>query len=51
MLIFDGSQTVFRNVKLRGRAVNCKVCTDGEPIVDSIDYEQFCGVKAHDKVS
>lgn len=51
MLIFDGLRTVFRTVKLRGKAANCKICSHDRSIINSIDYEQFCGVKAHDKVS
>lgn len=50
LLLFDGSTTVFRNIKLRQRIDSCKVCGDNPQIVSPIDYEQFCGSKAHDKV-
>lgn len=50
LLTFDGSNTTFRNIKLRPRNVNCSVCGDNPTITRLIDYEQFCGVKAHDKV-
>ncbi|RZC35563.1 adenylyltransferase and sulfurtransferase MOCS3 [Asbolus verrucosus] len=50
LLLFDGSETVFRNVKLRQRVPSCDVCGDNPQIVSPVDYEQFCGSKAHDKV-
>ncbi|XP_057672888.1 adenylyltransferase and sulfurtransferase MOCS3 isoform X1 [Diorhabda carinulata] len=49
-LIFDGSTSTFRNVQLRNRNPNCDVCGDAPTIRDLIDYEQFCGSSAHDKV-
>lgn len=50
LLLFDGAETTFRNVKLRPRNVNCAVCGDNPTIKVLIDYEQFCGSKANDKV-
>jgi adenylyltransferase/sulfurtransferase len=50
LLLFDGSGTNFRNVKLRQRVAECAVCGDNPTITTPIDYEQFCGSKAHDKV-
>lgn len=50
LLIFDGAETIFRNVKLRPRNVNCAICGDNPTINDLIDYEEFCGSKANDKV-
>lgn len=49
-LIFDASNTAFRSVQLRPRNKNCAVCGDNPSIKDLIDYEQFCGARAHDKV-
>ncbi|KAG4078487.1 hypothetical protein HA402_009199 [Bradysia odoriphaga] len=45
--LFDGTQSTFRTVKLRGNRENCDVCS-ANPI-QPIDYEQFCGMKASDK--
>ncbi|XP_044761027.1 adenylyltransferase and sulfurtransferase MOCS3 [Coccinella septempunctata] len=50
LLIFDGSETQFRNIKLRNKKEDCDVCGKNPTIKDLIDYEQFCGSKAHDKV-
>lgn len=49
LLLFDGSQSTFRNVKLRGKSTNCDVCVEPREISGLIDYEQFCGMKASDK--
>ncbi|CAG9826278.1 unnamed protein product [Diabrotica balteata] len=49
-LIFDGSTSMFRNVRLRPRNPKCDVCGDEPTITTLIDYEQFCGSSAHDKV-
>lgn len=51
LLIFDGAETTFRNVKLRPRNVNCAVCGDNPTIKTLINYEEFCGSKANDKVN
>ncbi|KAL1492130.1 hypothetical protein ABEB36_012619 [Hypothenemus hampei] len=50
LLLFDGINSTFRNVKLRSRNPNCAVCGDNPTITDLIDYEQFCRASAHDKV-
>lgn len=50
LLLFDGAENTFRNVKLRPRNANCAVCGDNSTIKQLIDYEQFCGSKANDKV-
>lgn len=50
MLIFDASDTVFRNIKLRNKNLKCKICGEEPTIQELIDYEQFCGTKSHDKV-
>lgn len=49
LLLFDGLETKFRNIKLRTRNVNCIVCGDHPTLHELIDYEQFCGSKANDK--
>lgn len=49
LLLFDGVQSTFRNVKLRGKSNNCAVCAEPRQLTTLIDYEQFCGMKASDK--
>lgn len=49
LLLFDGSRTLFRNVKLRTKKATCEVCSESPKIKELIDYEQFCGTKASDK--
>lgn len=51
MLVFDGTSSVFRNIKLRGKSKLCEVCGPNPTITKLIDYEQFCGSPANDKVS
>lgn len=50
LLLFDGSRTKFRDIKLRPRNTECNMCGDDPVIKDLVDYEQFCGAAAHDKV-
>lgn len=50
MLIFDGMDSSFRNIKLRNKNPKCKVCGEEPEIRELIDYEQFCGAKSDDKV-
>lgn len=49
LLLFDGTDTTFRNVKLRPKNAACSICGDNPTIHELIDYEQFCGAKANDK--
>lgn len=49
LLLFDGLNSIFRNVKLRGKSANCDICVEPRKITSLIDYEQFCGMKASDK--
>lgn len=49
LLLFDGTETLFRNVKLRSRNPACSICGDNPSIDKLIDYEEFCGAKANDK--
>lgn len=50
MLLFDGLEGAFRSVRLRGRRKDCAICGQAPSIGCLIDYEQFCGSKATDKV-
>lgn len=49
LLLFDGTSSTFRNIKLRGKSNNCDVCAERRKIASLIDYEQFCGMRASDK--
>ncbi|CAH1398974.1 unnamed protein product [Nezara viridula] len=49
LLLFDGADTKFRTVKLRGKSAGCVVCGENPTITRLIDYEQFCGAPANDK--
>jgi adenylyltransferase/sulfurtransferase len=49
--MYDGLDGTFRTIRLRGRQPTCPVCGDNPTITQLIDYEQFCGAKATDKVS
>lgn len=51
LLLFSADCSAFRNVRLRGRNTSCDVCGDTPSVSKLIDYEQFCGAKATDKVS
>jgi adenylyltransferase/sulfurtransferase len=50
MLLVDAYSGAFRTVKLRGRNTACSVCGDVPDIRELIDYVQFCGSNATDKV-
>ncbi|KYN21255.1 PREDICTED: adenylyltransferase and sulfurtransferase MOCS3 [Trachymyrmex cornetzi] len=49
LLLFDGTETKFHNVRLRPKNTNCAVCGEHRVIHELIDYEKFCGAKANDK--
>lgn len=49
LLVFDGMETKFRNVRLRPKNTHCVICGDHPTINTLIDYEAFCGAKANDK--
>lgn len=49
LLLFDGARATFRTVRLRGKRIDCQVCSDTPTITELIDYEQFCGQRASDK--
>jgi adenylyltransferase/sulfurtransferase len=48
LLIFDALKMKFREFKLR-KNPDCAVCSDHPTITSLIDYEQFCGMPAHDR--
>jgi adenylyltransferase/sulfurtransferase len=50
MLLFDGPDCSFRKVRVRDRNPTCAVCGSEPSVTALIDYEQFCGSKANDKV-
>ena len=50
LLLFDALDMTFRTIKLRPRQTSCLVCGDNPTITELIDYEQFCGAGATDKV-
>lgn len=51
MLLFSaGSAHMFRTVKLRGRKQDCVICGDNPSITQLVDYVEFCGASATDKV-
>lgn len=51
MLLFDGYDTTFRCIRLRKKKLDCDVCGINPRIKNLIDYEQFCGSAANDKVN
>ena len=44
MVIFDALEMRFRNVKLRGRMLDCVTCGDSPSLLDvsTFDYNDFC---------
>ncbi|XP_075215219.1 adenylyltransferase and sulfurtransferase MOCS3-like [Lycorma delicatula] len=49
LLLFDGSYTQFRNVKLQSKNGDCVVCGTSPTITELIDYVEFCGSSPNDK--
>ncbi|MBZ0281053.1 MAG: molybdopterin-synthase adenylyltransferase MoeB [Anaerolineae bacterium] len=47
MLLYDGLEMSFTTLKVR-KNPNCPVCSIPAEAVTLIDYEQFCGMPAHD---
>jgi adenylyltransferase/sulfurtransferase len=47
MLLYDAAEMSFTTLKIR-KNPNCPVCGIPADQVELIDYEQFCGVPAHD---
>ncbi len=50
LLLYDALEATFRTIKLRARNKECPVCGDDPTVRELVDYEQFCGSQAHDKV-
>ena len=49
LIVFSGTQSSFRTVKLRPKRPDCSVCGENPSITQLIDYVQFCGAGPHDK--
>ncbi|KAL1109976.1 hypothetical protein AAG570_014085 [Ranatra chinensis] len=49
LVLFDGSASLFRTIRLRTRRSDCPVCGDNPTVTSLCDYEQFCGIPANDK--
>lgn len=47
LLLYDAMDMTFDEVRLR-KNPECPVCGDNPTLTELIDYEQFCGVPAHD---
>lgn len=47
LLLYDALDMTFDTIKLR-KNPNCPVCGPAPTITELIDYEQFCGMPAHD---
>ena len=47
LLLYDALGMTFDEVKLR-KNPNCPVCSENPTLTELIDYEQFCGMPAHD---
>ncbi|MBC7812243.1 MAG: molybdopterin-synthase adenylyltransferase MoeB [Burkholderiales bacterium] len=47
MLLYDALEVSFTNIRIR-KNPNCPVCSIPHEQVELIDYEQFCGMPAHD---
>lgn len=48
MLLYDALEMSFTTIKIR-KNPNCPVCSIPAEQVELIDYEQFCGMPAHDR--
>ncbi len=48
MLLYDALSMTFDTIRLR-KNPNCPVCGEHPTITELIDYEEFCGVPAHDR--
>lgn len=48
LLLYDALNMEFDQVRLR-KNPNCPVCSENPTITELIDYEQFCGMPAHDR--
>lgn len=48
LLLYDALNMSFEQVRLR-KNPNCPVCSENPTLTELIDYEQFCGMPAHDR--
>ena len=48
LMLYDALTMTFDEVKLR-KNPNCPICGENRTIHELIDYEQFCGMPAHDR--
>lgn len=48
LLLYDALDMSFDTVKIR-KNPNCPVCGEHPTVTELIDYEQFCGMPAHDR--
>lgn len=48
LVLYDALNMEFTEVKLR-KNPNCPVCGENPTVTELIDYEQFCGMPAHDR--
>jgi len=48
LLLYDALNMEFDEVRLR-KNPNCPVCGESPTVTELIDYEQFCGMPAHDQ--
>jgi sulfur-carrier protein adenylyltransferase/sulfurtransferase len=48
MILYDALEMSFDSIKLR-KNPECPVCGEHPTVTQLIDYEQFCGVPAHDR--
>jgi len=48
LLLYDALHMSFDEVRLR-KNPNCPICSQNRTIHELIDYEQFCGMPAHDR--
>lgn len=48
LLLYDALNMEFDQVNLR-KNPNCPVCSENPTLTELIDYEQFCGMPAHDR--
>ncbi len=48
LLLYDATTMSFDEVRLR-KNPNCPVCSENPTLTELIDYEQFCGMPAHDR--
>lgn len=48
LLLYDALNMEFDQVRLR-KNPNCPICSENPTLTELIDYEQFCGMPAHDR--